>query len=58
MAIDHTQLQYSGFLDHEAYRGTATLPSDGTLVTSFAINVGLVFDRANDPTEPPKWLSM
>jgi len=49
MAIDYKQLQYSGFLDYNSYRSTAVLPT-GTPAADFTINVGLVFERANDPT--------
>lgn len=50
MATDYTQLQFSGFLDYNSYRSTAVLPSDGTPHGPFTINVGLIFDRAHDPT--------
>ena len=40
----------STFLDFESYRSGASVPGNGTPLGSFAFNVALVLDRANDPT--------
>jgi len=46
------QFANSTFLEYDSYQSsTATLPTDGMPVTSgLTFNVGLVLDRANDPT--------
>ena len=45
-----TELANSTFLDFDSYRSAASVPSNGSPLASFAFNVALVFDRANDPT--------
>ena len=45
-----TELANSTFLDFDSYRSTASVPGNGTPLASFAFNVALVLDRANDPT--------
>ena len=45
-----TELANSTFLDFDSYRSAASVPGNGTPLASFAFNVALVLDRANDPT--------
>ena len=45
-----TELANSTFLDFDSYRSAASVPRNGSPLTSFAFNVALVLDRANDPT--------
>ena len=45
-----TELANSTFLDFDSYRSGASVPGNGTPLASFAFNVALVLDRANDPT--------
>ena len=45
-----SELQDSTYLDLTSYRGNAPLPASTGPNTSFAFNVALVFERANDPT--------
>lgn len=46
----YTELPNSTFLDFDSYRSGAVLPTGGTAVPLFTLNVALVLDRANDPT--------
>ncbi|SEO92915.1 hypothetical protein SAMN02990966_03303 [Rhodospirillales bacterium URHD0017] len=48
--MPYTELANSTFLDFDSYRSTASVPTNGTPLASFAFNVALVLDRANDPT--------
>jgi hypothetical protein len=50
MSVAYSELPSSTFLDYNSYRSTATLPTDGTPVADITFNVGLVLDRASDPT--------
>ena len=50
MSITYGELPNSTYLELDSYRGGAAPPSGGTPVAHFSFNVGLVLDRANDPT--------
>src|SRR5690242_8455357 len=50
MPITYSALANSTYLELDSYRAGGTLPDDGTPVAHFSFNVGLVLDRANDPT--------
>jgi hypothetical protein len=50
MPITYSALPNSTYLELDSYRGGAAPPSGGAPVAHFSFNLGLVFDRANDPT--------
>jgi hypothetical protein len=50
MTITYDALPNSIYLDFQSYRTDAAPLSGGTPVANFSFNVGLVLDRANDPT--------
>src|SRR5436190_5506813 len=50
MPTTYSELPNSAFLDYDSYRSGATPLSGGTPVAHFSFNVGLVLDRASDPT--------
>lgn len=43
-------LPSSTFLDLTSYRGNGALPTEGTTLASFSFNLGLVLERAEDPS--------
>ena len=45
-----TELANLTFLDFDSYCSAVFILSNGSPLASFAFNVALVFDRANDPT--------
>jgi hypothetical protein len=47
----YVELANSSFLDYASWRTNADAPSGGTPLSTFSINVALVLDRANDPTD-------
>ena len=47
----YVELANSSFLDYASWRTNAEAPSGGTPLSTFSINVALVLDRANDPTD-------
>ncbi len=48
---NYVELANSSYLDFASWRTNADAPSGGTPLSTFSINVALVLDRANDPTE-------
>ena len=48
---NYVELANSSYLDFASWRTNADAPSGGTPLSSFSINVALVLDRANDPTD-------
>jgi hypothetical protein len=47
----YVELANSSFLDYASWRTNAEAPSGGAPLSTFSINVALVLDRANDPTD-------
>ena len=47
----YVELANSSYLDFASWRTNADAPSGGTPLSTFSINVALVLDRANDPTD-------
>jgi hypothetical protein len=50
MPITYSELPNSTYLELDSYRSGGAPPSGGTPVAHFSFNLGLVLDRANDPT--------
>ena len=49
-AETYVPLANATYLDLTSFQGNAPLPSSNLLLSSYTINVALVFERANDPT--------